>query len=288
MDPEKLAELKKALIEKGLTDKDAEDVLKGFPFEKKDDGKDGKDDKDDKDDKSKVEKSADGDADDKAKVEKSADGDKDDKPADFEKLAKSLEDLKAQLSLPSGLSDKEVSDKIAKAVAEELEPAKRHALMVAESSDLLVKAQQTGMDSIRKGLESLAGVVTGLLHAVQNPPELLAKSVAQEASVKDLESRLADLTKENDDLRKSLVTKPKAVTADNISILSHPSDVPAEDKNLWTQSLMLKAVEQIKTASTDPIQRAKNVDRANNILNAAMGGSSPAAIAQRFNLEVPK
>lgn len=285
MDPEKLAELKKALIEKGLTDKDAEDVLKGFPFEKKDD---------DKDDKSKVEKSADGDADDKAKVEKSADGDKDDKddkedkPATFENLAKSLEDLKSQLSLPSGLSDQEVSDKIAKAVAEELEPAKRHALMVAETSDLLVKAQQTGMDSIRKGLESLAGVVTGLLHAVQNPPELLAKSVAQEASVKDLESRLADLTKENDDLRKSLVTKPKAFTADNISILSHPSDVPAEDKNLWTQSLMLKAVEQIKTSSTDPIERAKNVDRANNILQAAMGGSSPAAIAQRFNLEVPK
>lgn len=273
MDPE---QMKKALIEKGMSEEKADEFCKAFPFEKKDDKGDDKDGKG-KDD---VEKAACAED-----VEKAAEP-----PADFDKLSKALEELKDSLSKPSGLSDEEVGDRIAKAIEAELDPVRKHALMVAETSDMLVKAQQQGMDVIRKGLESLSGVVGGLLHAVQNPPDLIAKSLVQETSLKELEGRVADLQKENEDLRKSLTSQPRAVTADNVDIISHPGDAKEETKDSpWNQHLILKAVENIKNAPTDDaMQRQRNRDRANNILFAATGGSTPEAVAKRFGLEVPQ
>lgn len=268
MDPE---QMKKSLIEKGMTEEKADEFCKAFPFEKKDD-KDAKD-------KTDVEKAACAED-----VEKAAEA-----PADFEKLSKALEDLRSSLSQPSGLSDAEVGERISKAIEAELDPVRKHALMVAETSDMLVKAQQQGMDVIRKGLESLTGVVGGLLSAVQNPPDLIAKSLAQAASVQELETRLTDMQKENEDLRKSLGTKPKAVTAENVDIINHPGDKDTAKESTWSTSMILKSVETIRNApAPDAAQKQRNVDRANSILFAATGGSSPEAVAKRFNLEAPQ
>lgn len=266
MDPDKSAELKKSLMEKGMSESDADDVCKGFPFQK-----------DKEDDK----------GDDKGKVEKSTDG-KDEGPADFEKLSKSLEDLKAELSKPAGLSEAEVSDRISKAIEAEVDPIKRHALAVAETSDLLVKAQQQGMDLIRKSVETLTNVVHDLVQGVRNPPELLAKSVAQAGEVQALEAKLADMTKENDELRKSLQSKPRAVTTES-ALVPHPSEAdPKSDAAEWTMAKIYGRVEDIKkSVSSGKLTKAEanvKTDLANNILFATSGGQSAGAIAKRFNL----
>ena len=266
MDPEKTAELKKSLIEKGMSEKDADDVCKGFPFQKdKEDGADGKDDKD--------------------KTEKAV---ADEGPADFEKLSKSLEDLKAELARPAGLSEAEVSERISKAIEAEVDPIKRHALAVAETSDLLVKAQQQGMDLIRKSVETLTGVVHDLVQGVRNPPELLAKSVAQAGEVQTLEGKVSDLTKENDELRKALQSKPRAVTSDSAVIL-HPGETEEKPTgSVWTMDKIYGHVDSIKkSVQSGKLSKAEanvQADLANKILFATSGGQSAEALAKRFNL----
>lgn len=284
--PTPAEELMKSLLEKGMTEDDAKDVVcKAFPFQKDEDKKDdmAKAVEDNKDD---ISKGCDSDKDDD---KDGAKGDAKGKPADFEKLAKSLEDLRATLQAPNGLSAEEVDEKLSKALADQVDPIKQHAASVAQVADLLIAGQQKGMELLRKGLETLTETVATLAGAVQNPPEALAKSLAAEQKAADLEAAMADLRKENEDLRKSLanvVPQAKGVqTADEIVL--HPGDKPAES-NEWTRAKLLGRVEDLKKSlSGEHVHDAdKRRTLANDILYALSGGQSPAAVAARFNLEV--
>lgn len=265
MDLEKQrAELKKSLLEKGMSEEAADEVCKGFPFQK-----------DDKEDAS---------PDDKDKMDK-ATKPAEEEPADLDKLAKGLEDLRAQLEKPNGLSEDEVQERIEKALAEQVDPIKRHATAVAETADMLVKAQQTGMETLRKGLANLTETVGGIIHAISNPPELLAKSLAQEEAVKELQGKLADLTKENEELRKALVPAPKSV-ASELDIDPHPGDEKKDKGNgmAWTQSMVLQKALEIKNAPGSVAEKNRAAEKHNEIV-FALSGSSPAAVAKRFSLE---
>jgi hypothetical protein len=265
MDLEKQrAELKKSLLEKGMSEESADEVCKGFPFQK-DGEKDAS--SDDKEDKDKMDKAT-------PPAEESA---------DLDKLAKGLEDLRAQLEKPNGLSEDEVQERIEKALASQVDPIKRHATAVAETADLLVKAQQAGMETLRKGLASLTETVGGIIHAITNPPELLAKSLEQEAAVKDLQAKLADLTKENEDLRKALVPAPKSV-ASELDIDPHPGDEKKDTGTAWTQSMVLQKALELKVAPGTVAEKTRAAERHNEIV-FALSGSSPAAVAKRFSLE---
>lgn len=273
------AELKKALLEKGMTAESADDVVyKAFPFQKDEDKKGDEGSKDSKDDVSK------GCAEDKDDMSKATT----EEPADLDKLAKGLEDLRSQLTRPAGLSNGEVQEEISKAIAAEVDPIKRHATAVAQTADLLVKAQQEGMETLRKGLEQLTATVGGIVNAMRNPPELLAKSLEQENAVKDLQNKLADLTKENEDLRKSLTTKPKAV-ATELEIERHPGDpAPNSQDFQWTEAAVLKKALEIRTAPGSSVADQNRAVEKHNEIVFALSALPPAVVARRFNLEAPK
>lgn len=256
---DKIEEFKKSLIAKGMSESDADEVCKGFPFDKKDD------------------KEPDGDKDDKGKTEKAV--------PDPEAIEKAVGKLRAVLDKPAGLSEDEVNDRINKAVAAVKDPLQQHAVAISEVVDNLLKAQEAEGEQLRKGISGLIDAVQGLAaghvglqKALDEKGEALAKAVTA------LETVTAASSAQFEEVKKAIATPAAAATIEAprsvqfaAEVIDHPANVKDAAVADWSKAEVLKKAVEI--GKMDP-------DRANKIReDLLIGKRTPDRVAKEFGLE---
>ena len=253
MNADKLEEMKKAMIEKGMKPEDADDVCKAFPFQKSDDG-----DADDKDEKAKD-----------AMKKAIEDGAK-----DPEALSKAVAKLREELNKPVGLTEEEVNERIEKAVSAVKAPLQQHAVAIAEMTDLLLKSHEKNMETIQKSVLGLADAVLGL---TTQQVSLVAGAQADAEKISKAVEKFDGVAAQLEDIQKSVfrpaVEAPRAVQT-STEVIPHSSETAKEAAAGWTKGEILKKAVEINVS---------NADKANAIREMLMS-SKPDMVSKKFGL----